>query len=439
MTTAGPAPKAFGPMKVTVEDLSSIEKKLSVEVPPEQVAAELDRAYNTLSRQVKIAGFRPGKVPRRILEQRFREQVEDDVIQRVVERSYLNAIKDNKVEVVSRPQVTNGALKPNEPFTYQARVEVKPKLEVKDYKGLALKKAERTVPDSDVTEQLQTLRENASRLEPIEDRKVAQPGDFAIIDYTASIEGKPFPGSEAQDVTVEVAPGELVSSKIAALEGVEVGSAKDIDYAFASDYRVEEVRGKVARFHVTVKGLKKKVTPELDDSFAKEVGGGAQTLDELKTKVKDDLQQSVSAKADAQEREELLKALIEKNAFEVPTSMVERALDSMLEGAVRNLARSGLDPRMLDLDFGKIREELRERAVREVKGALILEAMARQENITTDDAEVNARMERLATETGQPLSVVRKHFRDPDERESLALRLREEKSVEFLKANAKYS
>src|SRR5262249_52369912 len=132
-------------MKVQVEELSPIERKLSIEVPPEQVRAELDRAYAQLSRHVKVAGFRPGKVPRRILEQRYREQVEDDVIQRVVERSYLTAISQNQVEAVASPQVTNGALTLDAPFTFEARVAVKPKVEVKNLDGLPLKKAERTL------------------------------------------------------------------------------------------------------------------------------------------------------------------------------------------------------------------------------------------------------------------------------------------------------
>ncbi|MHB8873264.1 MAG: trigger factor [Myxococcaceae bacterium] len=426
-------------MKVRVEELSPIERKLSIEVEQTKVAEELSRAYQTLSRQVKIAGFRPGKVPRRILEQRFRDQVEDDVVHRVVERAFLEAIKEHKVEAVGNPQVTNEKLKPDQPFTFEARVEVRPKVEPKDYKGLALKKVETIVGDDKVLEQLEQMRQSMSRLEVVEGRDVVKAGDFATIDFTATCEGKDFPGSKSENITVEVTPGELIESHIAALEGAKVGETKEIDYAFPADYRVKDVAGKTAHFALQVKGLKTKVVPELNDDFAKEVGAGVQTLEELKAKTKGDLERSQKTRAGNEERDELIKALIEKNPFEVPKAMIERALDLMLEGAMRAMARGGIDPRQLGLDFGRLREEMRPRALSEVQGTLLFEAIADKESINTADEEIEKRIETLAEQSGQPVSTVRKHFKDPEEKKGLGLRLREEKTIEFLKSQATYS
>src|SRR6266849_5372534 len=159
-------------MKVQVEETSPIERKLSIEVEPDTVSQELNRAYATLSRQVKVAGFRPGKVPRRILEQRFKQEVESDVIRRVIERAYSEAIREHKVEVVSAPRVTNEALRPDAPFRFQARVDVKPKIEPKDYLELPLKKVERKVDDAKVDEQLEKMRQTMSRLEPVQNREI---------------------------------------------------------------------------------------------------------------------------------------------------------------------------------------------------------------------------------------------------------------------------
>jgi trigger factor len=424
-------------MKVQVEELSPIEKKLSIEVDSARVAEELTRAYAAVGRQVKLPGFRQGKVPRRILEQRFREQVEDDVIQRMVQTAYTEAVREHNVDVVSQPQVTNSGLKPGAPFSFEARVEVKPKLEAKDYKELPLKKTEATVGDAQVTEQLEKMRESASRMEPITGRDVAAAGDFATIDYDATIDGKPFTGSKAEDVVVEIAPGELVESNIAALEGVKVGDTKEIDYAFPPTYGIEEVRGKTAHFKLNLKGLKKKVVPELNEDFAKEVG--SQSVDELRGKIKTDLERAQKNKAQVEERDALYKALIERHAFEVPKAMVERAIDSMLDGAMRQMARSGLDVRNLGLDFMRLRDEMRERAVQEVKGTLLLEAIAQKEGIQAGDEDVEKKIEELAAEAGQPVANVRKYFKNPDDRFGLSLRLREEKTIEFLKAQAKYS
>ncbi len=425
-------------MKVQVEELSPIERKLSIEVEGEKVAQELDRAYAALNRQVKIPGFRPGKVPRRILESRFKQDVEGDVLRRVVESSYLEAVREQNLEPVSNPQITNGPLQPNAPFSFQARVEVKPKVEAKDYRGVPLKRTEIKVEDADIDGRLQQLRERFTRLEPVEGRDVGQTGDYALIDYDGSVDGKEFPGGKAENITVEIAPGEFAESKIPALEGVKVGESKEFDYAFPADYGVKEVEGKTAHIKVTLKGLKREVKPELNDEFAKETGGG-DTLDALKTKIRGDLEKGKRAQAETDERQNLFTELITRNDFLVPKGMVDRAIDMMLEGALRQMARSGIDPRALNLDFNRLRDEMRDKATTEVKGSLLLEAIAEKENISPSDDDLEKKIEQLAAEANTAVSQVRKHFKDPDQRRSLFLRLREEKTIEFLKANATYS
>ncbi|NVJ25606.1 MULTISPECIES: trigger factor [Myxococcus] len=425
-------------MKVQVEELSPVEKKLSIEVESARVAEELNRAYSALSKQVKLPGFRQGKVPRRILEQRFKDQIEDEVIQRVVQSAYLDAVREHNVEVVASPQVTNQGLKADAPFSFEARVEVKPKVEAKEYAELPLTKTEVSVTDEQVNEQLDRMRQSLSRLEPVADRDSAASGDYATVDYDATVDGQPFTGSKAEGITVQVQPGELVESKIAALEGVKVGESKDIDYAFPADYRVEEVKGKTGRFHVTLKELKKEISPELNDDFAKETGI-AQTMEELRGKLRTDMEKARRSQADNDEREALVKVLVERNPFEVPRAMVERAMDSMLRGALQQLQRSGVDPSRLNLDFNRLREEMREKALQEVKGTLLLESIALKEGVQASDTDVDARIEQLAVEAGQPVAAVKKYFKGPDERLGLSLRLREEKTIEFLKGRAKYS
>ncbi len=424
-------------MKIQVEELSPIERKLSIEVEPAVVTQELNQAYATLSRQVKIAGFRPGKVPRRILEQRFKDEVEGDVIRRLVERAYLEAIREHQVEAVSHPRVTNEALRPDVPFRFQARVDVKPKVQAKEYRELPLKKVEKIVDDARVDQQLEKMRHSMSRLEPVEGREIAQAGDFAQVDYHATHDGKGFPGSRAENATVQVVPGELVESKIAALEGMKVGETKELDYAFPKDYSVDEVRGKLAHFRISLKGLKVEVVPELNEDFAREMQGG-ETVADLRAKIRGDLQRSTRQEIAAEERAQIVKLLIERNPFEVPQGMVDRAVEMMLEGTIRSMARGGIDPRKLGLDFEQLRNELKPRALNEVKGVLLLESVAEQESIHVPEEEIEKKVEEISTETGQTLSKVRKFFKDPDERRSLSRRIQEEKTVEFLKARGKY-
>jgi trigger factor len=425
-------------MKVNVEELSPIERKLSIEVEASRVSEELDRAYANLGRQVRIPGFRPGKVPRRLLEARFREQVEDEVAGRVMQSAYLEALRQTQLDVVSQPQAMPGKLQPQAPFTFEARVEVKPKVEPKDYAELPLSRQDTTVDDARVAEQLDQMRQSLANVEPVTDRQTAAAGDLVTIDYDATVDGKSFPGSQREGVVVEVAPGELVESKLPALEGAKVGETRELDYTFPADYQVEEVKGKPAHFKVTVRDLKRRKVPELSDDFAKDTGL-AQSLDELRTRVRQDLERTAKNQAEVAERDALFKALIERNAFDVPRAMVERALDMMLDGALRNMMRSGIDVRRLNLDFEGLRGELRPRAEQEVRGSLLLEAIAQRESIQPTDAEVDARIESMANESGGQAAAVRRHFANPDQRQSLALRLREEKTIEFLKSRAKYS
>jgi trigger factor len=424
------------PMKVQVEELSPIERKLSIEVDPEQVQAELGRAYAQLGRQVRLPGFRPGKIPRRILEQRFKGEVEDDVTRRLVERAYLSAIIENKVDAVGQPQLTPVRLEEQKPFSFEARVEIRPKVEPKNYQGLPLKRVPATVTEAQVDERLEAMRQRVARLEPVEDRTVAQQGHFAVVDYTGTIDGRPFPGSTAQDVSVEVADGDLMAGNVPALVGTEVGQTRGLDHTFAADDAEPTRAGKTAHFVFTLKGLKRQIIPPLDDDFAKEVGGGG-TLADLRAKVRQDLESAARVKSGQEEREQLVSALVERNPFELPKSMVERGLDSMLDGALRMMARQGLDPSRLNLDFASLREEMRPKAEAEVRGALLLQAVAEKEKVTVTPEEVDARIDQYATESGAPVHQVRKAFKEPEQRRALEQRIREEKTVEFLKAAAK--
>jgi trigger factor len=420
-------------MKVHVETLSPIERKLSIEVEPDQVAAELGRAYHALGERVRLPGFRPGKVPRRILEQRFRGEVEDDVARKLVERSYLSAISEHGVEAVGEPQVTGARLVLDAPFAFEATVEVRPEVAPKDYQGLPLKRTTPHVEEARVEERLEQLRQRLGRLEPVEGRSTAELSDFVVVDYQGTVDGKPFEGGNGEGVTVEVAKGEVSQGNVEALVGLAVGDTREVSAVFPEGH---PMAGKTAVFRFALKGLKRQVVPPLDDELAREVGGGP-TLEALRTRIREDLLKSAKAEASRFERDQLVHALIERNPFPVPKAMVERGLNAMLEGALRSVARGGVDPRTLNLDFDALRAEMRPRAETEVRGALLLEAIAEKEKVAVEPAEVDARIEQLAKETEQPLSQVRKAFKEANQRRSLELRIREEKTVEFLRSRAK--
>jgi trigger factor len=425
-------------LEVKVEETSPIERTLSVTVPASRVKKRIDNAYWSLAATVRLPGFRPGKAPRRMLEQRYHQQVEDQVVRDLQEKSYLEAIEDYNVDAVSSPSLSNGGFKPDAPFTFTAKVQVRPKVNPTDYAGLELVKREATVTDQQVDERMEAIRQRMARLDPVEGRDVAKSGDYATVDYVATVDGVEFPGSKAENVKVEVAPGELVQSRCAALEGVKVGETKTLDYTFPADYQVEAVRGKTAKFQITVKGLRTQVTPALDDAFAKEIGGG-ETVAEMREKVRSDLLAAERNKLRQAERDEVIAKLLERNPFEVPEAMVEHAVDNMLQSALRSMARSGLDPAQLRMDMRALRGELKDKAVQEVKGTLALEAICRKENVDVVEADLEAKIQELAKETSNTVETIRNALEDPSVKRQFYEKLREEKTIEFLKARAKYS
>ncbi len=424
-------------MKVKVEEVSPIERRLSIEVEAALIVAELNNAYGRLAREVKIPGFRPGKVPRRILEQKFKADVETDVIRRIEAKAFLDAIKEHKVEAVAEPHISSSTLAANAPYAFTARVEVKPVIEAKDYQGLKLPKFDSAVPEERVTEQLTKMQQNFTSLEKIEGRDTAKLADMAVIDFNATVDGKEFPGNKGTDITVEVAAGELIDANLPQIEGMKVGETKPIDYKFPETYRVEEVKGKTASFSVTLKELKEKKVPPMDDALAEKLGAG--TFTELKDKIRKDLERAASTRLKNDEREALFKVLVEKNPFELPKAMIERGVDMMLEGALRAIARGGVDPRQLGLDFQKLRDDFRPKAELEVRGQLVVEAIGKKEKIEVSDAELEKKLEELAEESTQALSTVRKHYKDEEERQGLVSRVREQKTIEFIKSQATYS
>jgi trigger factor len=293
------------------------------------------------------------------------------------------------------------------------------------------------VSDEKVAEQLERLRTSRTTLSPVADRELVEKGDMVKVDFEGTIDGQPYPGNTGKDVTFEVTDGLLTEGNVAALEGAKVGAPKDIDFTFPADYQVEQVKGKAARFVVTPKAIQKKEVPALDDALA--VALGLASLEELKTRLRTDLERAKKREVETQEREDVFKKLAEKNDITVPNALVQRGVDMMLDSALGSMARSGMDLRSLNLDWEKLRDDLRPRAEGEVRGQLLLEAIADTENIQATDEDVEQRLVTLAEEAGAPAASVRKQYAQEEARSNLRARVRDEKVLSFLKANATYA
>ena len=425
--------------KFIVEDVSPIERRIKVEVEPERVQAEVEKTYRLLSRQVRVPGFRPGKVPRRILEARFKQQVEGDVIQGLVKQTYREAVLAHpELMPVSSPKVNTEEIKLGEAFKYQAHVEVKPKIDPKSYEGLELKKGKVEIGESQVDAEIERLRKAMVQLIPVEGRTVAEKGDFAVVHYEGAIDGKGFAGGKADSVTVQIAPGDFGEGNVEALAGAAIGESREVTHVFPKDHRLAELAGKTAIFTITVDALKSEKLPEVNDEFAKDVGGNLSVAD-LRKRIKDELTERETEKVDRELRNEMLKQLIEKNPFDVPRALIDRTVDHMIEGALERFAQQGMDPRRMNLDFDRLRESLRPSAESEVRGALLLEAISLKEKIGSKPEELDEHIKKLATRLKAPEEKVRAQIMGHDGGEALGLQVREEKTIAFLESKAKIS
>lgn len=428
-------------MKIQVETVSPVERKVSIEVDPERVASELARAYVGLSRRVKLRGFRPGKAPRKVLERHFKDEVEREVVERLVQTTFTEAVREQSIEAVAPPHVSFAEAAPTlaegQPLKYTARVEVKPQVQPKDYRGLSVTRKPPEVTDQMVSDEITKLQESMGQLVPVEGRFEAQDGDFAVIDHEGTIDGKPFEGGKAEGVTVKVGKGAIQEGFIPQLVGRKLGETVEFDETLPADHRDPALRGKTAHMKVTLKTLKTRQLPALDDALVKSVGmEGVETLDALRARIRGDMEKREQRRSDAELRDALLKAALAKNDFEVPPALVERAIDAMIEGAAERFARSGIDIRQLDLDVARMRADLREQALLQVRGALLLEAIADAEKIEVTDDDYQAEAAKIAEEVGAPLAKVQAQMRGKDAREALKNRIREDKAFALLRENA---
>ncbi|HET8724314.1 MAG TPA: trigger factor [Anaeromyxobacteraceae bacterium] len=426
-------------MKIQVEKLSPVEKKVVVEVEPAEVAKEIDRAYASLGRRVKLRGFRPGKAPRSVLERNFKEQVEADVVERLVQRTFGEASRDQKLDAVAAPRVEigEGGVAADRPFSYTARVEVKPVVVPKDYRGLTVARKTFEVTDATVEAELERLRQSFGEMVPVEGRDVAEAGDWAVIDYEGSVDGKPFEGGASKGALVQVKDGNFFAGEMIVLQGRKVGDAFETEQSFPADFRDPALAGKQGRFAITLQSLRTQKMPSLDDAFAKEVGiEGVETLAALRDRVRHDIERREKRRVEAEQRDALVKAALERNDFEVPQALVERTIDAMMEQTAQRLARQGIDLRRLELDVARIRTDLREQALLTVRAALLLEAIAESEKVEVGPQDEQDELQRRAEEMGVPVSRIQPKG---EGLQALRQHIREDKVVALLAAHANFT
>lgn len=417
-------------MNITVEDLSSIKKKLVVGIAADKVSQEIEKAYLKIAKTVTVKGFRKGKVPRRLLEQQYAPRMEDDVVGSLINDSLYEAMIQNKVNPVSQPQIVESA-KPEagKPFVYEVEVEVRPEVVAQDYTGLKLEKEKIEFDEAIVDERLNQLAESRSNLE-MSSRKQTRDGDTVIIDFEGSIDGAAFENGTAKDYQLELGTGSFIPGFEEQLVDMEREEEREVEVSFPENYGAKELAGKAAKFKVALKEIKEKIVPQPNDDLAKEVGFN--NLDELKNRIREDSIREQTERVGNQMQEQMMDLLVTANSFEVPEGMIKSQLDHLKQNFSQRLKSQGMSLEMLGMDDEGFAAAYREMADKQVRGELILDAIANQEELKVEDAEIDVKIEELAKQSNAEVAQVKAYFANPQTKEGLVGQILQEKVVAFI-------
>lgn len=417
--------------KVTLEDLTPVRKRLRVEIPAGEVQAELDRAFQLVGRQAKLRGFRPGKVPRPVLERNFGDQVRREVFGKLVEESFRHAVESHRLALVGAPDIDAGELVPGAALRYSATVDVRPAIALGDLAGLEAARPAATVTDEDVARVVEGLRESVGQLRPIADRNVVESGDVVTVDLTTRLEGAEEP-VKREGVHLEAGTGSFPLALERQLVGQHRGTHLTLRVPYPADYGNAGLAGKTAEFEVDVKDLHAKELPPLDDDFARD-HGRSESLADLRARIRTDLGREARERAENAVREALLEQLIVRHPFDAPPSLVERRVDSLLATLDLRLPE-GADR---EQTLAPVREQLRPRAERQVRADLLLDALAEREGVTVSDDEVHAAIDAIAARERQVPERVRALYHRPEAHDALHQRLVRERALARLVEQAK--
>lgn len=419
-------------MKTEFVDVSETRKQLLVEIPSTVVDAEIERVTRDYSRAARIPGFRPGKVPPRVVRQRFREQILHDVVHDLVPRAVDDALRERGVEPVDTPDIKNVQVEEGQPLTFTADFETVPAFDPGDYGSLTLRKPPVTVEDSAVDEALERLRQRAARYEPVEGRATEE-GDTVVVDLLR--EAPDEQPDRHEDVSIEIGAEGNPPGLSEAITGLEVGAEKRVPISYPEDYAVSGLAGQTIHYTVTVKGIRRRVVPELDDEFAKDLGE-FDTLDALRARVRQDLEHEAEREAERELRNDLLRQLASRVTFEIPESLIAREIDRRIDEFLRRLLQQGIDPRQAGIDWQAFRDSQREPSRDAVAGAIALDEVARREQIGVEPEELDAEIQRYASATGRTPEVVRASLEKEGGISRLYMGLRREKAVDLVRSRA---
>ncbi|MEJ2170364.1 MAG: trigger factor, partial [Desulfobacterales bacterium] len=397
-------------MQVSVEDINTVKKTLHIEIPEADVVRELDKAYKEIQKRAKIRGFRPGKVPRSVVVRLFKKDVHADVTSKLIQSSFMDALKETDLKIVGTPQLDPPELMDSGSYRYDATVEISPDIGDIDYSGLSLKRTNYKVSEEEIESQLKLLQKNLAKHEKIEESRPAREGDFVIIDFEGFHNGQPFnETAKTENFTLQIGKGPIIKEFDDQLIGMQPGDNREFTVNFPSDYFNAKLANHEIVFRVTLHEIREEVLPDIDDVFAKKVGQ-YESLDDLKKVITENLEQGYAKRVDQELHEQIFNELIARTDFEVPDAMVDMELEGIINEAERSFSYRNMTFEDAGLSRDSIADKYRDTALKQVKRHLILSRIAEQENLSIADDELEAALNEMAANFNQPVEQIKGYY-----------------------------
>lgn len=426
-----------GDLAVSIEDISPVKKKISFEIPWDETKKELEEITRLVGKTAKVKGFRPGKVPRPILEKQYGDYIKEETINSLVNRFYWQAVDDYKLTPLSRPEIEQEGIKNEMPFAFTATVEVEPVIEPVGYKGLKLKKKEIKATEEEISLRFKQLQEMYATMEEISEDRPTQKGDFVSISFAGSIDGKPRENLKADDYLLHLGSGHFIPGFEEQLIGMKKGEEKEVSVTFPTDYQNKELAGKEAVFQVILKAIKEKKLPPLDEDFVKNFDR-YETFDDLRAAVIESIEAEKAKKVKSEQREAIVEKLLASNEVPTPQSLVDRQIMYMMMDTHRYWSMRGMDPREVSDIVLSMKDMYREEAEKLVKTFLLMKSIAAKEGISVTEEEKASYIRELAASRGMDYETYRERLKEEGMVEQLELDLLTNKVFAFIEENSEY-
>lgn len=422
-------------MKSNLENVSPLERKLNIEVPAAEVQAAFEKAFKGIQKHAAIKGFRKGKAPLNTVKSIYGDRVKQDVIQDIIQTHYVSALKEHSLDPISYPTIEFDPLEADKNFIFSAEFEVRPEVKLQQVEGLKAQKEKLEISDKFVDDTLEDIRRGRAETSPVLEDRPAQNGDIAVIDFKGLVDGKELENGAAENHELELGSNSFIPGFEEGVVGMKPGVTSTINIQFPEDYHVADLAGKPVEFQVTLKELKKKTLPDLNDEFAKGLGP-YENLDALKAAIRDDYEKRETRRINEDLKNRVMKALVDRNPVEVPKTLKVDQKKALIEDFEKRMQQQGMSPDQYeeyklkwDSDFDQTAEYM-------IQASFLVDKIALEHNLKATPADIEAKLQEYAAQTGIDLNRIHEFYGEDDRRARLAYQTTEEKVLDFLISKA---